>query len=315
MSLPSFVQALLGQSLSGLTLQSLAPFGRRSRLLAPFGEFQAAPESAAPDFAAVPSVTKLWSSARLRLTDALWGDGYQMPGGEPELLRLAKPLGLSDASSVLMIGVGSGGAPVSVAANLGAWITGFETDPDLAEAARSRAAMSKAKRRIKIESWNPAAPAFPEKYFNHCIALEPLGGHAAEPILAALADALKSGGQLMMTGFVIGEDAAAADPGILRWEQLEQRHCDTPRHEVTITRVLGRLGFDVRVVEDVSGRHLHQAVIGWRRLLRGMEHERPAPPEAAQLVREAEMWLTRHRLMRDGRLRLMRWHALGRGTH
>ena len=315
MSLPSFVQALLGQGLSGLPLQGLAPFGRQSRLQEPLGEPPDESGGGTPDFAASPAVTKLWSPARLRLTDALWGDGFQIPGGEPELLRLAKPLGLSDASSVLMIGAGSGGAPVSVATNLGAWVTGFEADPDLAEAARSRADMSKAKRRMKIEPWTPAAPVFPKKYFNHCIALEPLGGHAPEPILAALAEALKSGGQLMMTEFVIGESTAAADPGILRWEQLEQRHCETPRHEVTITRVLGRLGFDVRVVEDVSGRHLHQAVIGWRRLLRGMEHERPAPPQAAQLVREAEMWLTRHRLMRDGRVRLMRWHALGRGAH
>src|SRR4051794_16862170 len=59
-----------------------------------------------------------WSADRLATTDGLWGDGYQFPGGEIETLRLAKPLGLSAASSLLMLGVGAGGAACSVATQL-----------------------------------------------------------------------------------------------------------------------------------------------------------------------------------------------------
>jgi hypothetical protein len=31
------------------------------------------------------------------------------------------------------------------------------------------------------------------------------------------------------------------------------------------------------------------------------------------VIREAERWLARCRLMRAGKLRLVRWHAIGRG--
>jgi hypothetical protein len=37
--------------------------------------------------------------------------------------------------------------------------------------------------------------------------------------------------------------------------------------------------------------------------------DRPSPAAAADLVAEAEAWLLRLRLLRDGRLRLLRWHA------
>ena len=83
--------------------------------------------------------------------------------------------------------------------------------------------------------------------------------------------------------------------------------------ELEITRVLGRLGFDVRIVEDISRRHMQYAVAGWRNAVRSMEETRPSLHQIALVVREAELWLARFRLMRAGKLRLVRWHAIGRG--
>jgi hypothetical protein len=77
---------------------------------------------------------------------------------------------------------------------------------------------------------------------------------------------------------------------------------------------LGRLGFDVRIVEDISSRHIQQAMMGWRRLVRGLEAERPPLWQTALLVEEAELWLARLRLFRHKQLRLVRWHAIGRGS-
>jgi hypothetical protein len=87
------------------------------------------PQSAPQDHVA-------WPAARLALAHRLWGGGFIFPGGEIETLRLARPLGASAATSLLMVGVGSGG-PASVAArNLGTWVTGLEADPSLLAAAR-----------------------------------------------------------------------------------------------------------------------------------------------------------------------------------
>jgi hypothetical protein len=45
----------------------------------------------------------VWPSARIGVVEALWGEGFLFPGGREETLRLAKPLGLSDASSLLLL--------------------------------------------------------------------------------------------------------------------------------------------------------------------------------------------------------------------
>ena len=72
-----------------------------------------------------------------------------------------------------------------------------------------------------------------------------------------------------------------------------------------------RLGFDVRVVEDISARHMQLALRGWKDTVRGMGGTKPSPDEAAAIVHEAELWTRRIRLMHSGAIRLVRWHALG----
>lgn len=255
-----------------------------------------------------------WTRDRLDVLDALWGDGFQFPGGEMETLRLAKPLGLSAASSLLLLGAGGGGPACSMATKLGVWVSGFEADPTLVDAAQARIGRSKLGKRAQVDPWNPAEPDLARNFYHHSLALEPLRGVKPEPTLAAIAAAIKPGGQLMMTEIVADAPLDPNDPDVARWALLEHRDPTALSTEVAITRVLGRLGFDVRIVEDISRRHMEQALLGWRTQVRDMQEIRPSRRQAALIVGEAELWLVRIRLFRAGRLRLIRWHAIGRGS-
>ena len=77
------------------------------------------------------------------------------------MLRLAKPLGLSAASSLLLIGAGSGGAPSRVAEEFGVWVTGYEANARLLEVANERSRRAGLGRRAQVEPWDPQAPNFP----------------------------------------------------------------------------------------------------------------------------------------------------------
>jgi cyclopropane fatty-acyl-phospholipid synthase-like methyltransferase len=253
-----------------------------------------------------------WIPERLATTDALWGDGYQFPGGEMETLRLAKPLGLSAASTLLLVGAGSGGPSCSLATQFGVWVSGFEVDPNLADAAIERIARRNLTKRAQIEVWNPSTPHFKGHSHHHCLALEPLRGDRPEQILSAIAAALQPGGHLMMMELVAGGPLDPNDRAVAAWARLERRDPTKLCTEVAITRILGRLGFDVRVAEDVSERHVHQALMGWRTTVRGMEHARPTRHAAMRYVEEAELWMLRLRLFQTGLLRLVRWHAISR---
>ena len=254
-----------------------------------------------------------WNRDRLKITDALWGQGYQFPGGEIETLRLAKPLGLSKASSLLLLGAGSGGAACSLAIHLGVWVSGFEADPDLLATAVDRVTRRNLTRHAQTETWNPDEPKFRDGFYHHGLALEALHGSQPERVLSAVARSLKPSGHLAMTELIADTPLDPANPVVAAWAHLERRNPKALPTEVTITRILGRLGFDVRVCEDLSERHVSHAMAGWRSLVRVMEDAPPTRREAMSSVQEAELWLLRLRLFEIGSLRLVRWHAIGGG--
>lgn len=141
--------------------------------------------------------------------------------------------------------------------------------------------------------------------------LEPMRAAAPETVLASVVLALRPAGQLALLEVVSAAKPGRMEGDLARWMELEGRQAP-PVEEGAITRALGRLGFEIRVVEDVSERHTAQVVQGWQEIVRALQHHRPEAATAALLVREGELWLLRARLLRAGRLRLVRWHAICR---
>lgn len=229
---------------------------------------------------------------RLTQSDALWGDGFQWPGGEAEVMRLAAPLGLSAAHSLLFVGAGGGGPARAIASTLGVWVTGYEADPALVAIARrrvQRAGVPLAKR-AKIEPWDPAAPAFPARGFHHALLLDVLATGDPVATLAAAIQAVKPGGQVVIVQTLAGSRGDALGD--------------------SIPRILDAHGCDLRITEDESERHARLVLQGWRTMLRQMRGTRPSPGEAAMLVEEAARWLYRTRDIRSGRCRVTRWVAI-----
>lgn len=267
--------------------------------------------------AAIPELSDdddaVWPSSRISVAEALWGEGFLFAGGMAETLRLAKPLGLSEASSLLLIGAGTGGAPRCIAEAFGVWVSGYEANPRLVTLANERSQRAGLGRRAQVELWDAAAPQFPRQYFHHAMVLEALRGAAPEPLVAAVTRALKPGGQLVLLEAVADRPLEPGDTMVATWTRLDHRPATLPT-ELATTEVLRRLGFDVRIAEDVSRREMREALDGWRLAVQAMAETRPPPRVVAAVLREAELWLARFRLMRAGKLRLVRWHALAPGA-
>lgn len=241
-----------------------------------------------------PSHRRLWA-------DRLWGEGMALPGGAQEVLRLAALLPLSPETTLLLSGQGARAAGGVVAGARGSFVATFE--PGAAPPPRAVP-----QGRVSAEPFDPAAPVFRARYHHHALLLEPLrAGGSPDALLAAAAAGLRPGGQMVLLDLVARGLSASASEA--RWLTAEGR--SEPPAEAAMAAALKRAGFDVHVVEDAGRRHCEAVMAGWQALtvaLRG-QPARPPAAEAADMVAEAEAWLLRLRLLREGRLRLLRWHA------
>ncbi len=252
-----------------------------------------------------------WDRARVSAVQALWGAGFTSPGGAPETLRLASPLGLNQNVKLLLVGGGLGGPAEAIAGSYGTWVDSMEADPELAAIAEQRRPAHEAGSRIKIAGWNREQPCFRHRSAHHAMALESLRGAKLGPLLDGLAAALRPHGQIVLTELVAETPAPDNDREFAAWCRLENRGPDMPSLNAVNTALTSR-HFDLRVVEDVSDRHVSATLAGWRSAVKAMAAgPRPEAAEAAILVTEAELWLLRIRLMRRFGFRLLRWHAIG----
>lgn len=271
-------------------------------------------ENPSPPRRALPA--QRWTPERLAVAGSLWGEGFVVPGGKEEVLRWLKPLWLKEESSLLVLGAGAGGGVPEAVKTFGCQVTAYEADPVLVAAATKHIAKAgrAISRRTRVKVWNSQAPAFRKHGFDHALSMEALRGTVDHPVpvadlLVALAGAIRPGGALVLVDVVGDERLDPDDPAVAAWARAECRVRRVPTEEGMVS-ALGKLKFDVRVAEDITARHIHQVMAGWMAQLGALEAQRPGHDRAAAVVAEAEVWLRRLRLMQDGHVKLMRFHAI-----
>ncbi|NKE16911.1 hypothetical protein [Neoroseomonas oryzicola] len=286
-----------GEARGGLIRRTIAGGARmlgvapRPPAVAPRAE--PVPPAIAPPAAPAALTRRAWA-------DRLWGEGMVLPGGAAELLRLAALLPLSPEATLLLAGGGAQAAGAVVAGARGCFVAAHEPGAAAAKPGRGR---------VAIEGFDAAAPAFRAGFHHHALLLEPFrAGGTPDALLAAAATALRPGGQMVLLDLVAR--GGSAGPWESRWLGAEGRAA-TPPAEAAIPAALQRAGFDLHVVEDAGRRQRDAVLEAWQALILALRGEaaRPAPRDAVALVEEAEAWLLRLRLMQEGRLRLLRWHA------
>jgi len=242
----------------------------------PAGQAPSSAVAAPAPAPARPAAAESVPEDRLAVLTALWGEGFIGPGGEEEALRLAKPLGLSASNSLLHLGAGLGGGTRAIARTSGAYVSGYELDPALARTATAAAQKAGLGKRAAVEALDPARPALRAGYFHHALAQEALWPLAdKQAVLAGMVQAVKPGGQVMVTDLVRGEDDTD-DAAWSAWAVLERTvpHLGT---EKQIGRSMLALGLDIRIVEDVTQRHVTQALAAWMNRVTILRRTRPTP--------------------------------------
>lgn len=142
----------------------------------------------------------------LAVVQDLWGVGCYAPGQQEAAHTGAGALTITKKQIVGAVGGALGGLADVASANGGAYIDVFDGDTAVLDFKRKDPGASKL---LKLAGWDSAKPAFPENRYHSLFAIRAMSCTAAvEPLLKALAAAVKPGGQLFV------EELHANDPSV-----------------------------------------------------------------------------------------------------
>jgi ubiquinone/menaquinone biosynthesis C-methylase UbiE len=246
---------------------------------------------------------------RATVAQWLWGPGFIMPGDEHYVLELVKPFGLTPAMSMLDLSAGLGGPARAIAEAYGTYVTGLERSPERAKRGMEMSVTANLGKKATITQSNPESMELRVNSFD-CI----LGRGSTynvvekERMLRVVFQGLKPRGQFLLNEFTV-DPALGKRPELAAWMARES----FPPVLWTIEQYndcLTSLGFDIRVVEDVTLMYRQMIVAGWARLLKEVDLKTMARSHLRVVVNEAELWALRIAALQSGAVRVYRLHAL-----
>ncbi len=208
----------------------------------------AAPEPEPEPPQELPTLER-WTPRRLQIAQKLFGEGFNQPGGEELMRPLISPLGLNPNMSIAELGCGMGGMSRMMAReNL--WIDAYEQDTDLAEAAIAVAKSQGVKQRINIKTQPLDQLQFKRKSIDAIISKDGLiAAQDKRLLLAKIRAAMKPGGQLMFTDFLLTGSTESRVYEVWHEREPVKPHLLTPEG---LQAELESLNFVICYMEDVT---------------------------------------------------------------
>ena len=259
---------------------------------------------------AAPEITdKNWPEERIKIAEIIWGPGFIGPGGSEHVLKLVQPFGMNSSMNVLDLGAGLGGPARAVAEDSKAWLTGMENSDALAFAGMVRSTNAGMSKKAPITHADFETIELRPKFFDRVYSKEALFTVAdKERLFEMVFKALKNEGQFVFTDYML-RDRGAGSQAVKDWiahEPVQPHPWSPDRTEA----YLKRLGFDIRVVEDITKGARRRIFKGWQKFID--THEPGSIPEelVSSLVDEAEHWAHRVAALDSGNIRVYRIYAL-----
>lgn len=255
-----------------------------------------------------------WETARIRLAEALWGEGFLTPGGPDYVLSMIKFFGLDPSMSVLDLGAGLGGATRTMCEKYGVWARGLENDPQVAEAGMALSTKAGMAKRAPIEQFEPETLDLKPKSIDCLFSKEYLYRveHKRE-LLRALENGLKARGQFLFTDYVMAKAHHSSDL-LEAWKEVEP----APPHLWSLEdyrNAFTKLHLDVRVIDDITEPFHKMVTSRWAAYMLSIKSDGIDEELSSVLVKEVELWTRRMQLLEADELHVCRFHVVKKDTN
>jgi cyclopropane fatty-acyl-phospholipid synthase-like methyltransferase len=269
---------------------------------------EAIPELPAGEPVEEHSLDEGWTQGRIEFNEKLWGPGLVGPGDEAHVLDMLAPLGLTKEHSVVELGSRLGGIARIITNNTGAWVTGYEDDPHLAEEAMEQSTMAGLAKRAPIKHSELSAVKIRKRTIDCVFSKEAFFTIAdKKKLLDRVHTMLKVEGHLLFTDLV----AAGADSRGPATEVWAAQEPVAPALWTVdeIRAALEALKLDVRITEDITEEYRQRTVAAFKDLLTDMEKKPLKPDLAGWAMAETEYWTRRVAVIDSGEVKVYRFYA------
>lgn len=294
-----------------------APFKQRFKAwwdgveLAPPEDKPAPVVEAAPE--PPPPLVKLepWETPAIKVTQAIWGEGFNSPGGGAFVLELVKPFAINNSMSILDFGCGPGGGLRAITKEFDVWTTGVERDKATAELGKMLSTRAGLERKAEVQLYDPDNFVARQGGYDGILSKEMIYKFdQREVILARLENNLKTRGQLTIADYLRGDKTAPDDP------LLKAAFGNTPPlwTKAEYEKRFTELKFDLRVSEDITDKYRAMALEALDQVTRVREGKSVIRTFPEDFLREVESWGRRIAAMEGGALKVYRFYGIKMGS-
>lgn len=250
-----------------------------------------------------------WDEETVDIAQYIWGKGFCGPGGPEYIVALSKLLALSPEMSMLQIGASIGGPARVLADRFGVWMTGYEESATLVEKGNKLSKMAGLERKAIITQYDPESVESFDRKFDRAFSKEALFTiQDKNNIIAKVEEKLKPGGLFLMTEYVLGSDAALGKDRYKEWVVGERTH-PYPIPADELVAMVKKNNLQVRVSEDISMQYIEMITKAWAgadEVAAKLAKQEDGTQKIQILMREAEFWTRRKKLLELGDLKLWR---------
>lgn len=255
----------------------------------------------------------VWDDKRLETAQLIWGEGYCGPGGPEYVTSMSKLLGMSSKMSVAVIGAGLGGPSRVLANEFGAWITGYEESENLAQKGMELSTKAGLEAKAAIQHYDPSSDQPFERTYDRAYSKEAL--YTVEDkskLLQNVFKQLKDSGLFLINDYTLSSSDALANKDVQKWLRQEptQPH---PIPSRDMEKLLTDCGYILRVNEDITDIYIEMIAKSWvgvDKVIESLTKQEEDQSETIQrLIQEAEFWMLRSKIMKEGHVRAWRFLA------
>ncbi len=249
-----------------------------------------------------------WPETRQKVAQLVWGDGFVVPGDAKSTAELVQAFGLDSSTNMLEIGSGVGGGTRAIASQFGAYVTGFDIEPELGAAATAQAEVHSLELKAAVHPLDPDNAQFKPAFYTGALIHDTLYRVPdKKAFLEKVVGAIKPSGHLVIVDLFFADDADTTEMD--RWRDGERSEAYGWQIEEA-QDVLYKLAIDVRVTADESDAYSAKILETWKSFVEHVD-DNPLPDDLVlPMIDEAEFWARRVAAIQSGHLRLWRMTCL-----